>query len=78
MTFYRLSKISGRYERDPTVDELTKSKKDTIASVGDSCVGTALDFRLKLKGEETKTKKVKFLNIIFNYTLIMDLVLILG
>ena len=26
-TCYRLSKISGRYERDPTVDELKKVKK---------------------------------------------------
>ena len=40
-TFYRLSKIAGRYQRDPTVDELNKNKKDAIAFVGDNCVGTA-------------------------------------
>ena len=59
MTFYRLSKISGRYERDLTVDELNKSKKDTIAFVGENCVGTALDFCLKLKREVYKDKKGK-------------------
>ena len=61
MTFYRLSKISGRYERDPAVDELNKSKKDTIALVGENCVATALDFCLKIKGEEYKDKKGKVL-----------------
>ena len=60
MNFYRLSKISGRYERDPTVDELNKSK-DTIAFDGDNCIETALDFCLKLKGEEYKDKKGKVL-----------------
>ena len=59
--FYRLSKISGRYERDPAVDEINKSKKDTNAFVGDNCVGTALEFCLKLKGEEYKGKKGKIL-----------------
>ena len=56
MTFYRLSKIAGRYERDPTQDELEKSKKDTIAFDGDNCVEKALDFCLKLKGEELKIR----------------------
>ena len=60
MTFCRLGKISGRYDRDPTVDELNK-KKDAIAFVGDNCVGTALDFCLKLKGEEYKDKTGKVL-----------------
>ena len=31
MTFYRLSKIAGRYERDPTQEELQKSIDDTIS-----------------------------------------------
>ena len=44
MTFYRLSKIAGRYERDPTFEELQKSIKDTIAFAGDNCIGNALDF----------------------------------
>ena len=61
MTFYRLSKIGGRYERDSTVDELNKSKKDTISCVGDNCVGTALDFCLTLKGENYKDKKDRVL-----------------
>ena len=57
MTFYRLSKIAGRYERDPTQEELQKSIDDTIAFSGDNCIGNALDFCLKLKGEERKVKK---------------------
>ena len=55
MTFYRLSKIAGRYERDPTPEELEKSKKDTIAFMGDDCINNALDYCLKLKREERKT-----------------------
>ena len=54
MTFYRLSKIAGRYERDPTFEELQKSIKDTIAFSGDDCIKNALDYLLKLKGEERK------------------------
>ena len=54
--FYRLSKISGRYYRDHTCEELAKSKKDTIAFDGDKYVETALDCCLKLKGEERKVK----------------------
>ena len=56
MTFYRLNKVAGRYERDPTQEELQKSIKDTIAFAGDNCIGNALDFCLKLKGEERKVK----------------------
>ena len=54
MTFYRLSKIAGRYDRDPTQLELGKSKNDTIAFMGDDCINIALDYCLKLKGEERK------------------------
>ena len=36
-------------------------KKDTIASDGDICVEKALDFCLKLKGEEYKDRKGKVL-----------------
>ena len=56
MTFYRLSKIAGRYERDPTQEELQKSYNDTIAFSGDNCINDALDYCLKLKGEERKVK----------------------
>ena len=61
MTFYRLSKIAGKYNRDPTLEELEKLKRDTIAFSGDNCVSNALDFCLKLKGEEYKDKKGKVL-----------------
>ena len=54
--FYRLGKLAGRYNRDLTPDELEKCRKDTIAFDGDDCVSKALDFCLKLKGEERKVK----------------------
>ena len=54
--FCRLSKLSGRYDRDLTPDELEKCRKDTIAFDGDNCVEKASDFCLKLKGEERKVK----------------------
>ena len=57
MTFYRLSKIAGRYERDPTQEELQNSIDDTIAFAGDICIGNSLDFCLKLKGDERKVQK---------------------
>ena len=56
MTFYRLSKIAGRYERDLAPEELKKSIDDTIAFAGDNCISNALDYLLKLKGEERKVK----------------------
>ena len=56
MTFYRLSKIAGRYQRDPSLEELQKSIKDTIAFSGDECYNNALGYLLKLKGEERKVK----------------------
>ena len=54
MTFYRLSKIAGRYNRDPTKDELDKSIKDTISFAGDDCIEKSLNFLVKIKGEERK------------------------
>ena len=56
MTFYRLSKIAGRYERDPTQEELKNSIDDTIAFAGGDCIGNVLGFCLKIKGEERKVK----------------------
>ena len=52
-----MSKLAGRYNRHLTHDELDECKKDTIASGGDNCVETALDFCLELRGEERKGKK---------------------
>ena len=40
---------------------MDKCKLDTIASDGDNCVEKALDFCLKLKGQEYKDKKGKVL-----------------
>ena len=56
MTFFRLIEISGRYDRDPTQEELKKSIDVIIAFAGDNCINNALDFCLKLKGEERKVK----------------------
>ena len=57
MTFYRLSKIAGRYDRDPTKDELDKSIKYMISFAGDDCIEKSLNFLLKIKGEERKVNK---------------------
>ena len=56
ISFYRLSKLSGRYNSDLTVNEYEKCKKDTIAFDGEDCIGKALDFCLKLRGEEQNVK----------------------
>ena len=63
MTFYRLSIIAGRYERDPTQEELKKFIKDTIAFAGDNCINNALDYCLGFKGEERKVKKIVEYNL---------------
>ena len=55
ISFYRLSKLAGRYNRDQTSEELDKCRKDTIVFDGDNCINNALDYLLKLKGEERKT-----------------------
>ena len=54
--FYRLSKLAGKYNRDLTPDEIQKRINGTIAFDGDICLSKALDFCLKLKGEERKVK----------------------
>ena len=61
--FYRLSKLSVRYDRDLTPNELEKCSKATIAFYGDKCVSKALDFSLKLK------EKRKIKNKIVEYNL---------
>ena len=66
MSFYRLSKIAGRYNRDPTKEELQKSINDTIAFMGEDCINNALDYLLKFKGEEKKIN-----NKIVEYNLLM-------
>ena len=51
ISFYRLSKLAGRYDRDPTKNELEKSIQDTIVFAGEDCISNALDYCLNLKGE---------------------------
>ena len=64
ISFYRIRKICARYGRDQTCEELDERKKHTIVFDGDNCVGNALAFLLKLKGEERKVK-----NILVEYNL---------
>ena len=59
ISFYLLSKLSGRFNLDLTHDERQKCKKDTIAFDGNNCVGTALDFCLKSKRQGRKDNKNK-------------------
>ena len=55
MTFYRLSKIAGRYNRVLTPYEIEKCKKDISVFDGDNCVVNALLFLLNFQGEPLKT-----------------------
>ena len=57
--FYRLRKLAARYNRDLTPYEIEKCEKHTIAFDDEKCVEKALNFCLKLKGEEYKDKKGK-------------------
>ena len=41
ISFYRLSKLAGRYNRDLTPDERDKCKKDTLVIHGDNCISNA-------------------------------------
>ena len=50
VSFYRLSKLAGRYNRDLTPYGLDKCKKGTILFDGHNYVRNALDFCLKFKG----------------------------
>ena len=54
ISFYRLSRLSGRYNRDLTLYEHDKCKNDSLVFDGDNCVSNALDFLFKFKGEESK------------------------
>ena len=56
MTFYRLSKIAGKFNLDLTSYEIAKCKKDILVFDGDDCITKALDFVLKLIGDERKVQ----------------------
>ena len=57
--FLSIKKLAGRYNRDLTSDEIEEYKKDIIAFDGGNCVENALDYCLKLRGDEYKDKKGK-------------------
>ena len=54
ISFYRLSKLAGRYNRDLTPYEIDKCKKNTITFDRVKFVSIALEFCLKLKREEKR------------------------
>ena len=58
-----MSKIFGRYYRDLTLDEIDKCKKDTLVFAKDGCIGNALDFLLKFKGERKVKNKIVEYNL---------------
>ena len=59
ISFYRLGKIAGRYNRNLSKydSEKFKIKKKKFVFDGDDCVTKALGFLLKLKGDERKVEK---------------------
>ena len=56
VSFYRLSKVAGRYSLDLTLYETEKCKNNTFVFDGEDCVTKAIDFLLKFKGEERRGK----------------------
>ena len=60
MTFYRLSELAGKYDRDNLSPyEIQKRKKSTLAFDGENCIINALDFLLKFKGDTRKSNNNK-------------------
>ena len=68
---YRLSKISGKYNRDITQRECEKCRKDYIDFKGTYSINEMLDYVLQFK-REAKMLIIKLLNIIYTYLLIKD------
>ena len=44
ISFYRLSKLAARYNRELTPYQIDKGKKDTFVFDGDNCITKAIDF----------------------------------
>ena len=55
-SIYRLSKLSGRYNRDLAQYEIEKCKIDTFVIDADDCITKALDSFLEFRGEERRVK----------------------
>ena len=64
--FYRQNKVAAKYNRDLTQEEIDRCKKDTIVFDEEDCIAEALDFVLKIKGEE---RQVKNRNVEYNLQL---------
>ena len=54
---YRLSKLSGKYNRDITQGEYEKCRKDCIVFKGLDNINEMLDYLLQVKGEPKKNQK---------------------
>ena len=54
---YRLSKISGKYNRDVTQREYEKCTEDCIVFEGTDNINKLLDYVLQFKGEAKKVNK---------------------
>ena len=61
---WKLSEISGKYNRDITDRELEKCRKHCIVLEGTDSINDFLDHVLQLKGEPKKVNK-KIVNIIY-------------
>ena len=54
---YKLSKLSGRYNRDISEQECQKCLNDCVVFKGTDCINEMLDHVLSFKGEPKKVKK---------------------
>ena len=54
ISFHRLKKLAGSYNRDLSQYELEKCKKDTLVFDGENCVSNALDFVFKIRRRRKK------------------------
>ena len=57
---YRLSKISGKYNRHITQREYKKCREDCIVFKGTYCINEMLDYVSQFKGEAKKVNKKFF------------------
>ena len=60
---YRLSKISGKYNRDKSEKEYQKCLNDCVVFKGTDCINEKLDHVLLFKGEAKKVNKIVKYNL---------------
>ena len=72
VSFYKLSKISGKYYRDITDRQFQKCKIDCGVFKGTNCINKMLGHALEFEGERKSVRK-KFLNFICTSLLTTEL-----